>query len=207
AEILAALFNSLFLFGVTFWIIAEGIRRLINPQPVLVPEMFLIAVLGLVVNIITMKILQGSTHDLNIRGAFIHMLSDLLSSVAIIVGAVVIYFSGLNIIDSLLSIGIALVILVWGFGLFRDSINILLEAAPKGVNSEDVIKILLEKFPKIEEVTNIHLWTITSSMHFITLHIRVKPQLTSKEEKDLIADVKQLIKEYFGIEHSTIEIV
>lgn len=207
AEILAALFNSLFLFGVTFWIIFEGVKRLIKPQPVLSQEMFLIAVLGLIVNIITIRILKGSTQDLNIRGAFIHMLADLFSSVVIVIGAIVIYFTGLNIIDSLLSIGIAVVAFNWGLSLFRDSINILLEAAPKGVNSEDVSRVLLDEFPKIEEIVDIHLWTITSSMHVITLHIRLKPQLTSKEEKELIANIKHLVNKNFGIEHATVEIL
>jgi len=207
AEILAALFNSLFIFGVTFWIIFEGVKRLIRPEPVLSQEMFLIAVLGLIVNIITIRILKGSTQDLNIRGAFIHMLADLLSSVVIVIGAIVIYFTGLNVIDPLLSIGIAIVILVWGFGLFKDSVNILLEAAPKGINSEGVSKVLLDEFPKIEEIVDMRLWTITSSMHFITLHIRVKPQLTRQEEKELIADIKHLIKKHFNIEYAPIEIL
>jgi len=207
AEILAALFNSLFLFGVTLWILIEGVRRLIHPEAVLGQEMLLIAILGLIVNLITIKILHGSTGDLNIRSAFFHMLGDTLSSVAIVIGAVIIYFTGFSYIDPLLSIGIAILILIWGWSLFRDSINILLEAAPKGINSDDVTKALLDGFPEIEEITDIHLWTITSNMYSLTLHLKFKSELTPFETKTLIIKIKQAVDEKFDIEHATIEII
>jgi len=205
-EILAALLNSLFLFGVTFWIIVEGIKRIIHPAPVLGVQMFVIAVIGLLVNLVSVFILHG-THkdDLNVKSAFLHMLGDTLSSVVIVIGAVVIYFTGWDIIDPILSIGIAGVILVWGWNLFKDSVNILLEAAPKGMNTEEITKVLVAEIPSIDEITDMHVWEITSKMYSMTAHIRLKSDASRQSEKQILVKIKQVVDEKFDIEHTTIE--
>jgi cobalt-zinc-cadmium efflux system protein len=139
AEILAALFNSLFLFAVTAYILYAGIRRLIQPESILGLQMFFVALVGLAVNAISVWILSGSAKgDLNIKGAFLHMMADTISSIVIVFGAIVLYFTGWYFIDPLLAIGICVVIFVWAWRLFRDSIDILLEMAPKGMNIEEV---------------------------------------------------------------------
>ncbi len=205
-EILAALLNSLFLFGATFWIIAEGIKRMLHPAPVLSAQMFIIAVIGLLVNLASVYILHG-THkeDLNVKSAFLHMLGDTLSSVVIVIGAVVIYFTGWNIIDSVLSIGIGLVILIWGWNLFKDSVNILLEAAPKGMNTDDVSKTIMNKVSSIQEITDMHIWEIASKMYSLTAHVKLAPGVERKQEKDCLDKMKQILNEEFDIEHTTIE--
>lgn len=205
-EILAALLNSLFLFGVTFWIIVEGIKRIIHPAPILGAQMFIIAVIGLLVNLVSVYILHG-THkeDLNVKSAFLHMLGDALSSVVIVIGAVVIYFTGWNIIDPVLSIGIGLVIFIWGWNLFKDSVNILLEAAPKGMNTEDITKALVFEIPSIDEITDMHVWEITSKMYSMTAHVRLKPEVDRPIEKQILERIKQIVDEKFDIEHTTIE--
>lgn len=205
-EILAALLNSLFLFGATFWIITEGIKRMLHPAPVLSAQMFIIAVIGLLVNLASVYILHG-THkeDLNVKSAFLHMLGDTLSSVVIVIAAVVIYFTGWNIIDSVLSIGIGLVILIWGWNLFKDSVNILLEAAPKGMNTEDVTKALVSEIPLIAEITDIHVWEITTKMYSMTAYVRLRPEVDRQLEKEILVKIKQIVDERFDIEHTTIE--
>ncbi len=205
-EILAALLNSLFLFVATFWILAEGIKRIIHPAPILGVQMFVIAVIGLLVNLASVFILHG-THkdDLNIKSAFLHMLGDTLSSVVIVIGAIVIYFTGWNIIDPMLSIGIALVILGWGWSLFKDSVNILLEAAPKGMNTDDVTKALMTKILEIQGITDMHIWEITSKMYSMTAHVKLKSGTDRAQEKTCLDKMKQILDEEFDIEHTTIE--
>ena len=206
AEILAALFNSIFLFAVTVWIIIEGIKRLIQPASVMGPQMFIIALIGLVVNLLSVFVLRGAgEHDLNIKGVFLHMLADTFSSIAIVIGALIIYFTGWTIVDPILSIGIALLIVIWALSLLRDSVNILLEAAPKGINSDDVSRVLKGEINEIEEITDIHLWTITSKMHSMTAHIKLKAGFQDGDKGELLNRIKQIVNKRFDIEHTTIE--
>jgi len=205
-EILAALFNSIFLFAVTAWILFEGIKRIMHPRPVLSAQMFIIAVIGLIVNLISALILHGaSKEDLNIKSAFLHMWADTLSSVAIVTGAVVIYFTQWNIIDPVLSIFIALLVGVWGWQLFKDSVNILLESVPKGMDSEQVAQSLKESVPEIEDINDLHIWEITSKMYSMTAHIKLNKDVGIDEQKEFLQKVKRIVDERFDIEHTTIE--
>lgn len=205
-EILSALFNSLFLFGVTAWILIEGIKRIIHPAPILSLQMFIIAIVGLLANLVSAWILHGtSKDDLNVRSAFVHMIADTLSSVVIVIGAVILYFTGWTIIDPILSIGIALVIFAWGWGLFRDSVNILLEAVPKGITTDEVSEVLMKEVSAIKEITDLHIWEITSRMYSMTAHIKLKEQLVRTGIKKILNKIKQIVNEQFDIEHTTIE--
>ena len=205
-EILSALFNSLLLFAVTAWILIEGIRRMIHPASVLGIQMFLVAVVGLIVNLVSVWILHGtSKDDLNVKGAFLHMLGDTLSSVVIVIGAIVIYFTGWSVIDPILSIGIAFVICLWGWGLFKDSVNILLESVPRGVTTDEVTKVLTKAIPSIQEITDLHIWAITSNMYSMTAHIKLRDSANQENEKAIAGKIRQIANEQFNIEHTTIE--
>lgn len=204
-EILAALFNSLFLFGVTGYIFYEGVKRLLNPQPILGLQMFFVALLGLVVNTISVFILHGTQReDLNVKGAFLHMLADTASSVVIVIGAVIIYFTSWLVIDPLLSLGIAVVIFCWAWGLFRDSINVLLETAPKGINADIVSKELKENISEIKEISDIHIWEITSKMYSMTAHIKM-PNMNIEKSKEILDKINRYVNEKYDIEHTTIQ--
>jgi cobalt-zinc-cadmium efflux system protein len=206
-EILAALLNSLFLFGVVAWIIIEGINRIIHPLSIMSFQMFAIALIGLVVNLISIWILCGADRkDLNIRGVFFHMMADTLSSVAIIIGAVVMHFTNWNIIDPLLSIGIGLVILVWAWHLFKDSVNILLETAPEGITSDKVADALIKEIPQIKEINDLHIWVIASNMYSMTAHVKLEGSKQFEEIKKIIAKIKEIVSNQFGIKHATIEV-
>jgi len=205
AEVLAALFNSLFLFAVTAYILYAGINRLVHPEPVLGLQMLAVAVIGLVVNIASVLILRGSARDdLNIKGAFLHVMADTVSSVVIIVGAIVIYFSGWNVIDPLLAIGISVVIAVWAWGLLKDSINILLEVAPRGITADDVNAELRKAIPEIREIHDMHIWVITSNMYSLTAHIALDPAAAA-EGRSILERINRLLDEKFDIEHTTIQ--
>ena len=206
AEILAALFNSIFLFGVTAYIFFQGIERLLNPQPVLGFEMLLVALAGLAANGISILILRNSVrNDLNVRGAFLHMFADTASSVLIIIGAIVVSLTGWYIIDPLLGIGISILIFVWAFGLMRDSINVLMETSPKGINSDVVIVEIKKNVPEVTAISDMHIWEITSGMYSLTAH--VEANITSSGNvSEIIHSINKLLNDKFGIEHTTIQI-
>jgi cobalt-zinc-cadmium efflux system protein len=206
-EILAALFNSLFLFAVTAWILFESIQRFFAPEQVLSGQMLVVAMIGLAANLATAWLLRGASRsDMNVRSAFLHMLSDTVSSLAILIGAGVISVTGWNIIDPLLSSVIALVIFAWGWDLFKDAVNVLLETAPKGLTSEEIIQALKESFPDIREISDLHVWVITSRMFSMTAYVKVKEGLTVEQRRHLCQQIRRLADERYDIEHVTIEI-
>ncbi|NVM01790.1 MAG: cation transporter [Candidatus Helarchaeota archaeon] len=205
AEIIAALFNSLFLFGVTGYIFYESILRILQPEPILAFEMLIVAIIGLIVNIITVAILHESSHeDLNIKGAYVHMIGDTASSVAIIIGVIILIFTEWYIIDPLLAIGIGVVIMIWAFRLFSDSIKILLEYAPKGITIDDVSTALKKEISEIEEIYDMHIWVITSNMYTFTARIALN---NTKYENfgNILSRIKEFLNDRYGIIHTTIE--
>lgn len=207
-EILAALFNSLFLFGVTVFIFKEGVERLLAPEPIMGLQTFYVALAGLCVNLVSAWILYGtSRQDLNVRGAFLHMLADTFSSMAIIVGAVIIFYTDWFVVDALLSIGISCVIFVWAWGLFRDSINVLLEAAPRGMDSEEISNRLMETIKEIEGIEDIHIWEITSNMYSLSAHIRVDGNMDLAASGELLSRINRLLDEEYDIHHTTLQLI
>lgn len=203
-EILAALFNSIMLFFIMGWIFYEGYQRIIHPLPIRVTEMLIVSTVGLIVNIVCAIILAGvSKEDLNVRSAFVHMIGDTASSVGIILGAVIILNTGWTIIDPILSILIGVVILIWAWNLARESLHILLEAAPRKVNVEKVKEEIL-KFKGVMEITDLHIWTITSNMYSLMAHIRVEDGRIS-ERKILIEDINQMLNHKFDIVHTSLQ--
>jgi cobalt-zinc-cadmium efflux system protein len=207
-EILAALFNSLFLFGVTLFILKEGVQRLLAPEAVMGLQTFYVALVGLSVNLISAWILYGtSRRDLNVRGAFLHMLADTVSSMVIIVGAIVIYYTEWYIVDALMSVGISVVIFVWAWGLFKDSINVLLEAAPRGMDTEEIGSRLMESIGEIEGIEDIHVWEITSNMYSLTAHIRVNGDMSREKNRELLGRINRLLDEEYDIHHTTLQLI
>ncbi len=206
AEILAALFNSIFLFGVTAYIFYQGVERLLHPQPVLGFEMLLVALLGLAANGLSILILRGSVRsDLNVKSAFLHMFADTVSSVVIIVGAVIVSLTNWYFIDPLLGIGISILIFVWAWSLLKDSINVLLETAPKGMDIDTVGSELKKGIPEITQINDMHIWEITSGMYSLTAHIEVD-SANYEKTMQILEKINKLLDEKYGIEHTTIQL-
>lgn len=205
AEILAAFVNSIFLFAVTVYILVEAVERLVSPARVLGREMFLVAIIGLAANVLSVLILRGSARDdLNVRSAFLHVLADTVSSIVVIAGAVLIFYTGWNFIDPLLAIGISAVIAVWAWGLFRDSVNILLEMAPRGVNVDDVSAALRQTVPEIRDIHDMHIWVITSNMYSLTAHVALDPAAAARRH-EILERINRLLDEKYEIDHTTIQ--
>lgn len=207
AEILAAFINGIFLLLVVVLIIWEAIQRLINPENVLGYQMLYIAFIGLSVNIISIAILQGSHKDnMNIRGVFYHMISDAVSSIGIIIAAIIILLTGWSIIDPLVSLLISGLILYWAWGILKESSRVLLETAPKGLDIDIIRNDLKKKFSEIKNLNNMHLWTIIPEMIVFSAHISLKEDQGDIDKEKLITNINKYLASRYNIIESTIQI-
>ena len=171
-EVLAALFNGITLLIISGVIIIEAIRRFFNPIKVQSTEMFIISVIGLIVNIIVAIIMfkSGDTsHNLNMRGAFIHVLGDLLGSLGAIIASILIYVFNFTIADPIASILVSIIILKSAIGISRSSLNILMEGTPSDVNLDKIISTIINH-NEIYNVHDYHVWTISNDMNALSCH-------------------------------------
>jgi len=201
-SVLAAFVNGIALFAIAVWIVIEAARRLLQPGEVMGGLMFWVAVAGLLVNILAFAVLtRGNRDNLNIRAAALHVMGDLLGSVAAIVAALVILFTGWMPADPILSVLVAAIILKAAWSVVRDSGHILLEATPRGFDGRAVEKALLE-IEGVVSVSHIHAWAITEDRPMMTLEVEVASPGREHEIKDR---VKARLSETFGIGHATVE--
>ena len=202
-EILAALFNGATLFLITIWIFFHSYKRIINPEPILSWHMLIVAIAGLIVNLACAYILKTSHGSLNIKSAFMHMMADTFSSLVVVFGAIIMHYTQWYILDPALSILICIVILVWSYQLITESVDILLEATPKDVDLENVVKSISE-LNEIEGVHDVHIWTITSGMYAMSAHIYIKDVMVSETHR-IMANINTLVNEKFSIGHTVIQ--
>ncbi len=202
-EILAALFNGATLFLITIWIFFHAYKRIINPEPVASGHMLIVAIVGLLVNLACAYILKTSHGSLNIKSAFMHMMADTFSSLVVVFGAIIMHYTQWYILDPALSILICIVILVWSYQLITESVDILLEATPKDVDLENVVKSISE-LDEIEGVHDVHIWTITSGMYAMSAHIYIKDLMVS-ETQQIMSKINTLVNEKFSIGHTVIQ--
>ena len=202
-EILAALFNGATLFLITIWIFFHAYKRIINPEPIASGHMFIVAIVGLLVNLACAYILKTSHGSLNIKSAFMHMMADTFSSLVVVFGAIIMHYTQWYILDPALSILICIVILVWSYQLITESVDILLEATPKDVDLENVVKSISE-LDEIEGVHDVHIWTITSGMYAMSAHIYIKDIMVS-ETQQIMSNINTLVNEKFSIGHTVIQ--
>jgi cobalt-zinc-cadmium efflux system protein len=206
-EILAALLNGVTLLAATVWIAWEALLRFRDPQPILGTPMLVVALAGLAVNLATAWLLHDvGKRDLNVRSAFLHLLGDTVSSVAVVIGALVIGRTGWLWIDPALSLGIAVLILLWSAGLIRDAVRVLLEAAPYGISLDNLRRSVRECFPAVVELEDLHVWTVTSGM--VAMTARVRTTLRSLDDCSRLAEqLEQHLQVEFGIGHATLQFV
>lgn len=202
-EILAALFNGATLFLITIWIFFHAYKRIINPEPIASWHMLIVAIVGLIVNLACAYILKTSHGSLNIKSAFMHMMADTFSSLVVVFGAIIMHYTQWYILDPALSILICIVILVWSYQLITESVDILLEATPKDVDLENVVKSISE-LDEIEGVHDVHIWTITSGMYAMSAHIYINDLMVSETHR-IMADINTLVNEKFSIGHTVIQ--
>ena len=205
AEILAALINGTLLVLVSAYIFYEAYHRFVEPPEVRGSLMLTVAVIGLAANVVGISILRSASRgNLNVKGAFLHMWSDTVSSVGVIAAGIIILLTGRTIADPIISIIIGLLILRGAGGLVWESVNILLEAVPKHL---DVGRINTEirKIKGVNDVHDVHLWAITSGMYAISCHLLIEDQMVSNCTQ-IVEEVNQTLSQKFGISHSTVQL-
>lgn len=201
-SVLAALLNGLGLIAIVIWIAIEAIRRLIAPEPVLGTPMLVIAVTGLVVNCLAFFVLHGADRDnLNIHAALLHVLGDILASLAAVVAALVILTTGWTAADPILSAIAGVLILRNATALVRRSWHVLMESTPEGVDVEE-IELALEAIEGVADIHHLHAWSLVPGKPLITLHARV---FGGHEPDIVLARIKQTLSVRFQIDHSTIQ--
>ena len=204
-QILAAFVNGLALLAVVGWILVEAVRRFISPSEIVAGTMFKVALLGLVVNIIAFAVLHGGDRDnLNIRGAALHVAGDLLGSVAAIVASVVILYTGILVVDPVLSIAVAFLILRSAWVLVKRSAHVLLEGAPEWLDTAAMESQIVASVPMVRSIHHVHVWGLTPQDLMLTMHVELEESCESPTEQ--IRRVKTILEEEYGIGHSTIEI-
>lgn len=201
-EVLAALANGVLLFAVAGYVIYEAIQRFAEPPEIPGLPLLIVASVGLVINLISFRLLMaGSKESLNLKGAYLEVLGDLLGSVGVIVAAIILFTTGWAYADPIIGVGIGLFILPRTFQLTRQALRILLEAAPKDIDVATVQAELLA-LPGVAEVHDLHVWTITSGMESASGHIVVE---TGKDYPAVLNSVLALLKEKYHIEHATFQ--
>ncbi|MGB9636573.1 MAG: cation diffusion facilitator family transporter [Thermoplasmata archaeon] len=201
-EIFAALVNGITVFMLAVFLLVESYRRLFHTENVRSLEMMLVAIVGLVANAVSLKIL-GHTDDLNVRSAALHILGDMLSSVVVVTGGFLMFFTGAMIIDPLLSIGISIVIMYSAFQILRESSGILMERAPKHLDVKKLVEEIRNQYG-IVDVHDIRVWSICSNVHAMSAHL-VVPDMKVSETKEIIKKVNVYLEKY-GILITTFQI-
>lgn len=203
-EVLAGLINAITLFALVGWITWEAVQRLFNPEDVLAGPMLAVAVLGLVVNLVVFRILSGADQDhVNIKGALLHVLGDLLGSVGAIAAALIIWLTGWMPIDPILSVLVSLLILRSAWALLTRTFNILMEGAPEGAEPGTLTQTLLAKVPGLAGVGHLHVWSLSSGQTMATLEIALAE---GADPQTVTAAVKDTLEHDHRISHATVEI-
>jgi len=203
-EILAALLNGIALVVLSIYILYEAIVRLSSPPQVIGKGMMIIAVTGLIINIIVAFILYrgGTKENLNVKSALLHVIGDLLGSIGAITAAILILLFGWNIADPIASMIVALLVLYSGWHILKESVNILMESKPAEVNTDEVIGIL-KSIPGVQDIHDLHIWMITPEFPSMTVHLLVDKET----DRDFILErALEELTHHTGIHHITIQI-
>jgi cobalt-zinc-cadmium efflux system protein len=202
-EILAALFNGLALWLIVGVILTAAYGRLLNPPEVHSQGMVIVAAAGLLVNVIAAMILYDSYHhNLNIHGAFLHVISDAVGSVGALAAGCIMLFTGWYLADPIISIFIGLLILYSSWNLIRESLSILMEAVPKGIRLDEVQRTI-EEVSGVANVHDLHVWTVTSGVFTLSAHAVVD---NGEDFHDVLNGIEEILKHRFNIEHTTIQL-
>lgn len=204
-EILASLVSGLSLIPLSFWVLYEAVERWFNPVEIKVAGMIGVGAIGLLSNILSAALLhRHSEHDLNIRGAFLHMMADCVSSVGVLGAGALVWATGWTKADPLIAGAISALILIWCFSLIRDSGRILLESVPKHMKLQD-IQAAMKTIDGVLEVHDLHVWTITSRMYALTAHVRLREDLPVSRTEEIGACLEKLLDEQWEINHVTLQ--
>jgi cobalt-zinc-cadmium efflux system protein len=203
AGVLAAFMNAITLIVISGWIALEAFHRFASPAAVEPRIMMGVAAAGVLMNGAIAAMLWRVSHDVNIRSVFIHMLGDTLSTAAVIGGGAAIVFTGGNWIDPALSLGIAALILWSSIGIVRETLNILLEGTPRGLSLGE-IRTTLEEIDGVEDVHDLHIWSLGSNTHALASHVTIA-DIPPSESNRILDRINEVLRERFSIHHTTLQ--
>ena len=200
-QVLAAFVNALALFGLCAWILIEAVARLRSPEAISPLPVLAVATVGLIVNLMAYRILHRS-ENLNVRGAALHVLGDLLGSIAAILSALAVLWFGWRYADPILALVVVAILVRGAWRVLRDAGHILLEATPKGVDI-NAVRTALTQVAGVLEVHHVHVWALTGEKPMLTLHARVADDT---DEQSTVSRLKAVLRNTFGIDHSTVQV-
>ncbi len=201
AEVIGATLNGLLMLAIIVFLVVEAVQRLLDPKPVAAPAVMIIAAVGLVVNAAVAFVLSRGHRNLNVRGALVHVMGDLLSSVAALIAGAVIYMTGWITIDPILSLVIAALILVTTLRLLRDTLHVLMEGVPPAVDLGE-IGSALASLPGVSVVHDLHVWSIGADRAALSAHLEVE-RMTDWPET--LHSAQTILKDRFGVDHVTLQ--
>jgi len=205
AEIFSAIVNAVLLVVTSVFLFYESFRRLVDPYEIRAPEMLVISVIGLAANLYVVWGMHGyDKNNLNVRGAYLHVLGDALTSVAVVAGAVIILFTGFTIVDPILTVLIGIVMLYGSIRLIRESVNVLMEAVPRGVDIGSMLSDM-KKVKGVLEVHDLHVWSISSDIRAASAHVLISDDDAPKVNV-IIKKINRLLKEHHNIDHTVIQV-
>src|SRR5512136_597605 len=205
AEVFASFINGASVFLIAIGIFYEAGGRLVHPQEVKSIPMFVIAAVGLAMNLVAASALHQHSHDdLNVRSAFLHVIGDAAASVGVIAGGVVIYFTRMYILDAIISIGIGFVIFWGAWRVLRESAHILLEGVPRGMSSAEVVGTI-RTVPGVNDVHHLNIWTICSHILALSAHVDIKPEY-KKDQVDVLRNIEDILLKRYHISHTTLQV-
>ncbi len=204
AGVLAGFVNALLLMALSLWIAAEALRRFFHPVIVQPHFMTAVAAAGVLMNGLIAAMLWKFSGDVNIRSVFLHMLGDTISTAAVIAGGLAISFSGIEWIDPLLSLLIALMILASSWSIVRETLQILLEGTPRSVDLAE-LRCAVQQIEGVVNVHDLHIWSLTSHSHAMACHVQVE-QMHLSETEAVLERINHQIRDHFGIHHTTIQL-
>lgn len=205
AEVLAALLNASILVAVSFFLFKEAFVRFIHPVNVKIGVMITVALIGLIANAVSVLLLRKDAHgNMNIRTAYLHLFTDTLSSVAVVLGGIFIWFFGIKWIDPLLTVLIGVYVLKEGYEIVMQAVHILMQHVPKGISIKD-IKSDIEQIRGIKNIHHAHLWSVTEDDIYLEAHINVIENIRLSESCLLKEGIEQLLKVKYSITHVTLQ--
>ena len=205
-EILSAFINASVLTAISIYLIYEAILRFLHPEPVRSGLMFIIALIGLVANLVSVLFLhRDSNKNLNIKAAYMHLLGDTLSSVAVVGGAVLIYYAKVLWVDTLLTLIISIVIIFQAYKILRESVDILMQSTPANLDLDE-IRVYLEKQPMIRNIHHVHCWRLQDHDILFEAHIETSEDLLLSDTNKLLKEVEEILRQKFHITHTTLQV-
>ena len=204
-EILAALFNGVVLIGICLYLFFEAYERFVNPESIKGKIMFIVATFGLLANLISVFVLnKDKNHNLNVRAAYLHLLGDTFSSVAVIIGGIAIWKFEVFWIDPLITVLVGIYIIYHTWDVVKETVDILMQSTPGNIDLGS-IKAEVEKIPEIDNIHHIHVWKLDDTQIHLEAHINMKDNINMLEMMEVRSNTEKLLHDKFGIEHITLQ--